>query len=47
MRDNRNDYSLWVERPEGRRQLGRSRRRWEGNLKMILKKWDGAKAGLI
>jgi hypothetical protein len=34
-------YSLLVGRPEGRRQLRRSRCKWEDNVKMILKKWDG------
>jgi hypothetical protein len=30
-----------VGRPEGRRPLGRPRRRWEIILKWIIKKWDG------
>jgi hypothetical protein len=29
-----------VGRPEGRRPLGRPRRRWKDNIKWILKKWD-------
>jgi hypothetical protein len=29
-------YRILVERPEGRRPLGRSRHRWENNLKMDL-----------
>jgi hypothetical protein len=32
-----------VENPEGKRQLGRSRRRWVDNMKMDLREigWDG------
>jgi hypothetical protein len=32
-----------VEQPEGRRSLGRPRRRWVGSIKMILTEigWDG------
>jgi hypothetical protein len=32
-----------VEKPEGRRPLGRPRRRWEDNIKMNLRKvvWEG------
>jgi hypothetical protein len=30
-----------VGRPEGRRPLGRPRRRWDEILKWIFKKWDG------
>ena len=29
-------YSVLVEKPEGKRSLGRSRRRWENNIKMEL-----------
>ena len=29
-------YKVLVEKPEGRRPLGRSRRRWEDNIKMVL-----------
>jgi hypothetical protein len=30
-------------KPEGKRPLGRPRRRWEGNIKMVLREigWDG------
>jgi hypothetical protein len=28
----RNAYNIWVEKPEGKRPLGRSRRRWEDIL---------------
>jgi hypothetical protein len=30
-------YNILVGRPEGRRQLGRTRRRWEDNIKMDLR----------
>jgi hypothetical protein len=30
-------YTILVGRPEGRRPLGRRRRRWEDNIKMYLK----------
>jgi hypothetical protein len=33
----RGAYSILVGRPAGRRPLGRSRRRWEGNIKMELR----------
>jgi hypothetical protein len=33
----RGAYSILVRRPEGRRSLGRPRRRWEGNIKMDLR----------
>ena len=29
-------YRIWVGEPEGRRPLGRLRRRWEDNIKMDL-----------
>jgi hypothetical protein len=44
----RGAYRILVGRPEGRRPLGRPRRRWEDNIKMYLQKlgW-GAWTGLI
>jgi hypothetical protein len=33
----KNAYSILVGRPEGRRPLGRLRRRWEDNMKMDLR----------
>jgi hypothetical protein len=39
----RNAYNILVGRPEGRRPLGRPRRRWEDNMKMDLREirfWD-------
>jgi hypothetical protein len=42
MREKRNAYRLLVEKPEGRRQLGRPRRRWVDNIRMYLLelRWD-------
>jgi hypothetical protein len=36
MREKRNVYRLLVEKPEGKRPLGRPRRRWIDNIKMDL-----------
>jgi hypothetical protein len=36
MGEKRGTYSILVGRPEGRRTLGRPRRRWENNIKMDL-----------
>jgi hypothetical protein len=35
--ERRGDYSVLVGRPEGKRPLGRPRRRWEDNIKMDLR----------
>ena len=35
--ERRDLYGVWVRKPEGRRPLGRSRRRWEDNIKMDLR----------
>jgi len=37
MRKRRDVYRVLVGKPGGKRQLGRPRRRWEGNIKMNLK----------
>jgi hypothetical protein len=37
MRERRNAYRILVGRPEGRRPLGRPRRRWVDNIKMDLR----------
>jgi hypothetical protein len=37
MGERKNAYSILVERPEGRRPLGRPRRRWMNNIKMDLR----------
>jgi hypothetical protein len=39
-------YKILVGRPEGRRPLGRPKHIEEDNIKMDLKKWDGALTGL-
>jgi hypothetical protein len=36
MGERRGVYSVLVEKPKGKRHLGRSRRRWEDNIKMDL-----------
>jgi hypothetical protein len=37
MREKRNAYRVFVGKPEGKRPLGRPRRRWEVNIKMDLR----------
>jgi hypothetical protein len=41
--ENRNAYRILVEKPEGKRPLGRARRRWENNIRMDLREigWGG------
>jgi hypothetical protein len=43
MGEKRNAYRILVENPEGKRPLGRPRRRWVDNIKMDVRKlgWDG------
>jgi hypothetical protein len=41
MGEKRGAYRILVGRPEGRRPLWRSRRRWEDNIKMDLVGWVG------
>jgi hypothetical protein len=43
MGETRNAYRILVGKPEGKRPLGRPRRRWVDNIKMDLTKigWDG------
>jgi hypothetical protein len=43
MRGKRNAYRILVGKPEGKRPLGRRRRRWVDNIKMGLREigWDG------
>jgi hypothetical protein len=43
----RGAYNILVERPEGRRPLGRPRRRWEDNIKMDLMEIIGTGDGLL
>jgi hypothetical protein len=42
--EKRNAYRILVGEPEGKRTLGRSRRRWVDNIKMDLREigWDSA-----
>jgi hypothetical protein len=46
MGENRGAYRALVGKPEGGRQFGRLRRRWENNIKMDLTDWDGRACGL-
>jgi hypothetical protein len=41
--EKRNAYKILVGKPEGKRPLGRPRRRWVDNIKMDLReiRWDG------
>jgi hypothetical protein len=41
--EKRNSYRIFVAKPEGKRPLGRPRRRWVDNIKMDLREigWDG------
>jgi hypothetical protein len=43
MGEKRNAYRILVGNPEGKRPLGRPRRRWVGNIKIDLREtgWDG------
>jgi hypothetical protein len=43
MREKRNAYRILVGKPEGKRPLGRLRRRWVENIKIDLREigWDG------
>jgi hypothetical protein len=38
MEQTRYSYNIFVGKPEGKRPIGRSRRRWEDNIRMDLKK---------
>ena len=38
--ERRDVYRVLVGKPEGKRPLGRTRHRWEDNIKMDFRKWD-------
>jgi hypothetical protein len=35
----KNSYKILAGKPEGKRPLGRRRRRWENNIKMDIREW--------
>jgi len=41
IRGKRGVYRVLVRKPEGKRPLGRPRHKWQENIKMDLRKWDG------
>ena len=41
MEEGRGVHKVLVGKPEGKRPLGRRRRRWEDNIKWIFRKWEG------
>ena len=41
MEEGRGVHKVLVVNPEGKRPLGRPRRRWEDNIKMDLRTWEG------
>jgi len=43
--EGRGVHRFLVGKPEGKRPLGRPRRRWEDNIKMIFRKWEGMETG--
>ena len=47
MGETRGAYIILVWKPEGKKPLGRSRRRWEDNIKLDLRKWNRDMTGLI
>ena len=47
MGEGRGVHRVLVGKPEGKRPLGRPRRRWEGKIKLrwIFRKWEGVETG--
>jgi hypothetical protein len=46
MGEERGVYRVLVGKPEGKRTLGRPRRRWDDNIRWIFRKWDvGVRTG--
>ena len=41
MEEGRVVHKVLVGKPKGKRPLGRPRHRWEDNIKMIFRKWEG------
>ena len=41
MGERRGVYRVLVGKPEGKRPLGRPKRRWEDSIKWIISKWEG------
>jgi len=41
MGEKRGVYRVLVGKPEGKRPLGKPRHKWQDNIKMDLRKWDG------
>jgi hypothetical protein len=39
--DRRAIYRFLIGKPEGKRTLVRTKRRWKDNINMVLRKWDG------
>ena len=44
--ERRSAYSVWVEKPDGKRPHGRDRRRWDDNIKMYLQDVEWGRNGL-
>ena len=45
MGEGRGVHRVLVGKPEGKRPLGRPRRRWEDNISWIFRKWEGVETG--
>ena len=45
MGEGRGVHRVLVGKPEGKRPLGRPRRRWEDNIKIIFGKWEEVETG--
>jgi hypothetical protein len=45
--EKRNEYTILVGKPEGKRPLGRPRRRWVNNIKMDIRECGMVWSGLI
>ena len=41
MGEGRGVHRVLIGKPEGKRPLRRPRRRWEDNIKMVFRKWEG------